>query len=250
MATESLSHSPRVGLYARVSTSNGQQDPELQLSELREYVERRGWEIAEIYTDNGVSGSKDSRPALNRMMADAGQRRFDTVLVWKLDRFGRSLRHLINALAELEARGVAFISLRDNLDLGTPSGRLMFQIVGAMAEFERALIQERVKAGLRHARAQGKRLGRPGVNVEAKRIRELRAHGASLRTIARQLGVGLGTVHRALPARSKTVSKASVGSDPTLAREADIAVESLREAPSWEKGVWNQRVSPELTGGF
>jgi len=104
---------PRVGLYARVSTANGQQDPELQLSELREYAARRGWEIAEIYTDNGVSGSKDSRPALNRLMADAGQRKFDTVLVWKLDRFGRSLRHLINALAELEARGIAFVSLRD-----------------------------------------------------------------------------------------------------------------------------------------
>src|SRR5271169_5876512 len=99
-------------------------------------------------------GSKDSRPALNRLMADAGLRKFDTVLVWKLDRFGRSLRHLINALAELEARGIAFVSLRDNLDLGTPSGRLMFQIIGAMAEFERALIQERVKAGLRHAPVQ------------------------------------------------------------------------------------------------
>ena len=154
-------HSARVALYARVSTSNGNQDPELQISELREYVTRRGWEIAEIYTDNGVSGSKDSRPALNRLMADAGQRKFDTVLVWKLDRFGRSLRHLINALAELEARGIAFVSLRDNLDLGTPSGRLMFQIIGAMAEFERALIQERVKAGLRHARSKGERLGRP-----------------------------------------------------------------------------------------
>jgi hypothetical protein len=139
-------------------------------------------------------------------------------------RFARSLKQLVNALAEMEALGVAFVSLRDNLDLSTPSGRLMFQIIGAMAEFERVLIQERVRAGLRHARAQGKRLGRPGVNVEVKHIRELRAHGASLRTI----GVGLGTVHRALPARSKTVSKASVGSDPTLARQADLAVESLR----------------------
>jgi DNA invertase Pin-like site-specific DNA recombinase len=101
----------------------------------------------------------------------------------------------------------------------------MFQIIGAMAEFERALIQERVRAGLRHARSQGKRLGRPGVKVEVKRIRELRAHGASLRTIARQLGVGLGTVHRALPARPKTVSKASIGSDHTHARPMDGAVE-------------------------
>src|SRR5271157_6404798 len=190
-------HSARVALYARVSTSNGQQDPELQLSELREYVERRGWKIAEIYTDNGVSGSKDSRPALNKMMTDAGQRRFDTVLVWKLDRFGRSLRHLINALAELEARGIAFVSLRDNLDLGTPSGRLMFQIIGAMTEFERALIQERVKAGLRHAQSKGKRLGRPTIVVDRSRIASLRAQGRGWKAIAREMKLGVGTVLRA-----------------------------------------------------
>ncbi len=226
----------RAALYARVSTLSGQ-NPEMQLSELREYASRRGWAVVGEYVDRGVSGAKESRPALNKLMLDAHRRRFDAVLVWKLDRFARSLKQLVNALAEMEALGVAFVSLRDNLDLSTPSGRLMFQIIGAMTEFERALIQERVRAGLRHARAQGKRLGRPGVNVEAKRIRELRAHGASLRTIARQLGVGLGTVHRALPARSKTVSKASVGSNPTLARQVDGAVESLRVAPSWEKGV-------------
>jgi len=197
MAKESLSHSPRVGLYARISTSNGQQDPELQLSELREYATRRGWEIAEIYTDNGVSRSKDSRPALNRLMADAGQRKFDSILVWKLDRFGRSLRHLINALAELEARGIAFVSLRDNLDLGTPSGRLMFQIIGAMAEFERALMQERVKAGLRHARSKGKRLGRPTIVVDRSRIASLRAQGRGWKAIAREMKLGVGTVLRA-----------------------------------------------------
>ena len=214
----------RAALYARVSTLSGQ-NPEMQLSELREYASRRGWAIVGEYVDRGVSGAKESRPALNRLMADAHRRKFDAVLVWKLDRFARSLKQLVNALAEMEALGVAFVSLRDNLDLSTPSGRLMFQIIGAMAEFERALIQERVRAGLRHARAQGKRLGRPGVNVEGKSVRELRAHGASLRTIARQLGVGLGTVHRALPARSKTVSKASVGSNPAFARQVDGAVE-------------------------
>jgi DNA invertase Pin-like site-specific DNA recombinase len=159
----------RVALYARVSTSTGQQDPEMQLRELREYVERRGWQIIETYTDEGISGSKDSRPALNRLMADACRRRFDAVLVWKLDRFGRSLRHLVNSLAELEALGVAFISLRDNLDLSTPSGRLMFQIIGAMAEFERALIQERVKAGLRNARAKGSNLdGRESMSTRLR----------------------------------------------------------------------------------
>jgi len=188
--------SPRIAIYARVSTSGGHQDPEMQLRELREYAERRDWEIFETYTDTGVSGSKESRPALKRLMADACQRHFDAVLVWKLDRFGRSLRHLVNALAELEAFGVAFISLRDNLDLSTPSGRLMFQIIGAMAEFERALIQERVRAGLRNARAKGKRLGRPRVDLSGNQVAALRASGASLRAIAKELGVGVGTVHR------------------------------------------------------
>ena len=205
----------RAALYARVSTLSGQ-NPEVQLAELREYASRRGWAVASEYTDRGVSGAKESRPALNKLMADAHRRKFDAVLVWKLDRFARSLKQLVNALAEMEALGVAFVSLRDNLDLSTPSGRLMFQIIGAMAEFERALIQERVHAGLRHARARGKRLGRPGVHVEAHRIRELRAQGASLRAISRQLGVGLGTVHRALAARSKSVSTGVGEGDATI----------------------------------
>jgi len=118
----------RVALYARVSTLNGQ-DPEMQLSELREYASRRGWSITREYIDQGVSGSKESRPELNELMADAHRRKFDAVLVWKIDRFGRSLKHLVNSLADLCAYGVAFISFRDNLDLSTPSGRLMFQIV-------------------------------------------------------------------------------------------------------------------------
>jgi DNA invertase Pin-like site-specific DNA recombinase len=151
----------RCALYARVSTSNGQQDPEMQLCELREYAQHRGLQIVEVYTDNGVSGSKESRPSLNRLMADAQQRKFDVLLVWKLDRFARSLKHLVNALAQFEALGVAFVSLRDNLDLTTPSGRLMFQIIGAMAEFERELIRERVRAGLKNAKTKGTKLGRP-----------------------------------------------------------------------------------------
>jgi DNA invertase Pin-like site-specific DNA recombinase len=193
----------RVAIYARVSTSNGSQDPEMQLRELREYAQRRELQIVEEYIDNGVSGSKDSRPALNQLMADASQRRFDAVLVWKLDRFGRSLRHLVNALAELEALGLTFISLRDNLDLSTPSGRLMFQIIGAMAEFERALIQERVRAGLRNAKAKGVRLGRPRVFVSESRVATLRGAGASWRAIAKELGVALGTVHRTAQGRTK-----------------------------------------------
>jgi len=144
----------RAALYARVSTLNGQH-PQMQLRELTEHVTRRGWEIMGEYVDEGVSGSKESRPELNRLMADAHRRLFDIVLVWKIDRFGRSLKHLVNALADLDSYGVTFASLKDSLDLSTPSGRLMFQIIGAMAEFERALIQERVKAGLQNARRTG-----------------------------------------------------------------------------------------------
>jgi DNA invertase Pin-like site-specific DNA recombinase len=179
----------RVAIYARVSTGNGQQDPAMQLRELREYAALRGWQTAGEYVDR-VCGAQESRPALNRLMADAHQRRFDAVLVWKIDRFGRSLKHLVNALADLAAYGVAFVSLRDKLDMSTPSGRLMFQIIGAMAEFERALIQERVRAGLRNARAKGKRLGRPRVGVDATKVAALRVAGVSWQRIAEQLGIG------------------------------------------------------------
>ena len=192
----------RVALYARVSTSNGHQDPEMQLRELREFVDRRGWQTTGEYVDKGISGSKDSRPALDRLVADAHSRKFDAVLVWKIDRWGRSLAHLVTSIADLDAYGVAFVSLRDNLDLSTPSGRLMFQIIGAMAEFERALIQERVRAGLRNAKSKGVRLGRPRVFVSESRVDALRASGASWRAIAKELGVALGTVHRIAQARS------------------------------------------------
>jgi len=185
----------RVALYARVSTLNGQ-DPEMQLSELREYAARRSWIVSGEYVDQGVSGSKESRPELNRLTTDAHRRVFDAVLVWKIDRYGRSLKHLVNALADLSAYGVAFVSLRDNLDLSTPSGRLMFQIIGAMAEFERALIQERVKAGLRNARAKGRKLGRPHRIVDSSKVAALRAAGASWRTISRETGVGVATLYR------------------------------------------------------
>jgi DNA invertase Pin-like site-specific DNA recombinase len=201
----------RVALYARVSTNHGQ-DPEMQLRDLREFCSRRGWTVTKEYIDQGVSGAKASRPALNELMADAQQRKFDAVLVWKLDRFARSLKHLVNALAEFESLGVAFVSLRDNLDLSTPSGRLMFQIIGAMAEFERSLIQERVKAGLRNARAKGVRLGRPRAIVDAQKIASLRDSGASWRAISEKLGIGLATVYR--------IAQRPKNSSPGMAAEA------------------------------
>ena len=187
----------RIGIYARVSTLIGQ-SPEMQLTELREYASRRGWEIFSEYVDSGVSGSKESRPELNRLMSDAHQRKIDAVLVWKIDRFGRSLKHLVNSLADLSAYGVAFISLRDNLDLSTPSGRLMFQIIGAMAEFERSLIQERVRAGLRNAKLKGKVLGRPRRIVNSDEMARLREQGVSFREIAEAVGASAGTVRTRL----------------------------------------------------
>lgn len=195
----------RVALYARVSTLHTQ-NPEMQLAELREYAARRGWIAVGEYVDEGVSGSKESRPELNRLMADVHRRKFEVVLCWKIDRFGRSLKHLVNSLADLDSYGVAFVSLRDNLDLSTPSGRLMFQIIGAMAEFERALIQERVRAGLKSARARGKRLGRPRTSVDAAQIAQLRASGSSWRQISERVGVGVGTVRRAAARCAKNPS--------------------------------------------
>ena len=192
----------RVAIYARVSTLNGQ-DPQMQTRELKEYCQRRGWPIEGEYVDLGVSGAKDSRPELNRLMADAKRRKFDLILVWKLDRFGRSLRHLVNALAELEAAGVAFASLTDNLDLSTPAGRLMFQVIAAMGEFERELIRERVRSGMRNAIEKGKSIGRPRSIVDSCEIGRLRDSGASWRAIAKATGMSLATVYAA---RSKRPS--------------------------------------------
>jgi DNA invertase Pin-like site-specific DNA recombinase len=196
--------SGRVAIYARVSTVNHGQDVGLQTGDLREFAEARGWRLADEYVDSGVSGSKDSRPELNRLMADAKRRKFDVVLVWKLDRFGRSLRHLVNALAEFESLGIAFVSLSDNLDLSTASGRLMFNIIGAMAEFERELIRERVKAGMKNAKAKGTRIGRPRANVDSAQIARLRAQGLSWKKIAKQMGLGVGTLYRVTPANKPT----------------------------------------------
>jgi putative DNA-invertase from lambdoid prophage Rac len=186
----------RVALYARVSTLNGQH-PEMQFAELREYASRRGWTISE-YTDLDVSGAKESRPELNRMLKDAHLRHFDAVLVWKLDRLGRSLKHLVTTIEDLSAYGVTFVSLRDNLDLSTPSGRLMLHIIGAMAEFERELIKERVTAGIHAARKRGVRIGRPKAYVNPDKIRELRNAGVPWRQVAKRLKVGTGTCVRAL----------------------------------------------------
>jgi DNA invertase Pin-like site-specific DNA recombinase len=184
----------RVAIYARVSTNNGQQSPEMQLSELREYCQRRGWEIAGEYVDIGISGTRDSRPELNRLLTNAHRRHFDAVVVWKFDRFARSVSHLLRALETFQALGIHFVSLSESMDTSTPAGKMVFTVLGAVAELERNLIVERVRAGLRHARSKGKKLGRPKKAIDATQVQSLRAAGASWRTIARTMRLSVGTV--------------------------------------------------------
>jgi len=186
----------RAALYARVSTHAGQ-NPEMQLAELREFCTRRGWEISGEFVDTGVSGARERRPELDRMLAVCRRRQVDAVVVYRYDRFARSLRQLVNALCEFDALRIQFVSLHEGVDTSTPNGRLVFGIFASIAEFERELIRERVRSGLAVARAQGKRIGRPRVAVNAARVAELRAQGWSWAEIAGEMGVGLGTVHRA-----------------------------------------------------
>ena len=192
----------RVAIYARVSTLNGQ-SPEMQLSELREYCQRRNWKIADEYVDAGISGTRDSRPELNRLMARAHQRHFDAVVVWKFDRFARSVSHLLRALETFKVLGIDFVSLSEQLDTSTPTGKMVFTVLGAVAELERALTVERVHAGLRNARAKGKQLGRPRRKVDVRRIARLRVAGHSWPEISRLLGIGLGTAYRRFQSLSK-----------------------------------------------
>ncbi len=181
----------KAAIYARVSTVD--QEPENQLQELRRYVDARGWTAVE-YVDRGVSGAKDRRPALDQMFGNAKRRKFDVVVCWRLDRLGRNLKHLITLLEELQALGIAFVSLAEGIDATTPAGKLQMHILGAIAEFERARIQERVMAGLARARSQGVRLGRPRRRIDPERLATVA--GLSEREAARRLGVPRSTLQR------------------------------------------------------
>ena len=184
-----------VAIYARVSTDK--QKVDMQLRELRDFVKRSGWNIFNEYIDQGYTGANTKRPAFTEMINTAKKRRFDILLVWKLDRLSRSLKDLINTLDELGALGIHFISYDNNLDTTTPTGKLVFQIIGAVAEFEKDIIRERVKAGLENARQKGKRLGRPSINNEIfEKARLLRKQGLSFRKIEKQLKLGEGTIRK------------------------------------------------------
>ena len=203
----------RVAIYARVSTTNHGQDVTVQTRELQQFTEVRGWRLVDSYLDVGISGSKDKRPELDRLMADAHRRKFDVVIVWKFDRFARSVSHLLRALETFNALGISFVSLSEQMDTTTPTGKMIFTVLGAVAELERSLIAERVRAGLRNARAKGKTLGRPRVAVDAAEVARLRACGASWPSIARELGVSVGTVYQAARSLSKIPSKTPAASD-------------------------------------
>ena len=182
-----------VAIYARVSTDR--QSTESQLSTLRAYLEKRSWTLFKEYIDTGFTGSNTKRPVFNEMIADAKKRSFDVLLVYKLDRLSRSLKDLITTLDELQALEIDFVSYDNGLDTTTPTGRLLFHVVGAVAEFEKELIRERVKAGLNNARSKGKRLGRPPIpSLKLEEAKALRKTGISFRKIAGKIGIHESTI--------------------------------------------------------
>ncbi len=187
-----------VAIYARVSTVGKGQDVNLQLRDLRAYVTSRGLSILREYVDDGVSGRKDKRPALDLLMNDARKRRFDAVLVWRFDRFARSTKHLVTALEKFRHLGIDFISFQENIDTSFPMGKAMFTIVSAIAELEADIIRERVIAGIANARAKGKRLGRPSPDVDQEKLQSLRDSGLTIRAIADRLNLKRSFVHKAL----------------------------------------------------
>ena len=186
----------KVAIYVRVSTKD--QSVGMQLNDLERYSKERGLNIFKVYEDNGVSGTKETRPALGQLMDDARKRKFDIVLVWRFDRFARSTKHLVNALYEFRNLGIDFISYQENIDTSSPLGEAIFTIISAMSKLERDIIAERVKGGLRKARANGKRLGRPKNEVDTDKVIEYRKQNKSIRQIAAELNLSKGAVQRAL----------------------------------------------------
>jgi DNA invertase Pin-like site-specific DNA recombinase len=176
----------------------------MQLDELRAYCQRRGWTITETFLDEGISGSKPSRPALDKLMKSAKRRAFDVVLVYRYDRFARSLKQLVDTLCTFDALGIQFVSIHEGVDTSTPNGRLVFGIFASIAEFERDLIRARTRSGMQAAKARGKHIGRPTLNVDCTKVADLRLAGHSKRAIAKVLNVSEGTVRACVKRLSET----------------------------------------------
>jgi len=219
-----MTHRPlRAALYARVSTLNGQ-DVGLQLDELRQVANQRGWEVVAEFCDEGVSGAKTERPELDRMLEQAREGRFDLVAIWKLDRLARSVAHLLHLADSLNAWGVGLVSVRDaHVDTTTPAGRFTLQILGAVAELERSLIRERVVAGVRRAQAAGKHCGRPKVDLDLRPAVALLEQGRSLKETATILSVSRATLRRRLreaghwPRQAPSLPHAPASAEETVA---------------------------------
>lgn len=198
----------KAAIYTRVSTTD--QKVAMQTREIHQYTKRRGWKIVSEYADEGVSGAKARRPELDRLMTDAHKRKFDCVVVWKFDRFARSVSHLLRALETFESLGISFVSLSESIDTSTPAGKMIFTVLGAVAELERSLIGERVKAGLRNARANGTRLGRkPMREFDAASIRQLRnarRSGLSYPKLAEKFGTSVWTAFYLCKPRKQTTN--------------------------------------------
>jgi DNA invertase Pin-like site-specific DNA recombinase len=189
---------PRAALYARVSTANKGQDVGLQLDELRQVAAQRGWLVRAELVDEGISGSKDSRPALDELMGLARTGKLDLVAVFRFDRFARSTRHLLEAMEEFRVLGVAFVSLHEQVDTSTPMGKAMFTIIAAISELERDILRERVIAGVRRAQAQGKHCGRPRREIDTRPAMALLREGRGLKEVARILDLPRATLRRRL----------------------------------------------------
>ena len=195
-----------MALYARVSTKDKGQDPETQLQPLRDLARARGYQVTGEYVDHGISGAKERRPELDRLMRDAKRKQFDAAVVWRFDRFARSTAHLLAALASFQKLHIDFVSLMESIDTSTPVGKMVFTILGAVAEMERSLIRERVQAGLARARREGKRFGRPVAPVNFAEASRMVAEGATIYGMAKHFGCSRSSVRRALARGHKPVA--------------------------------------------
>lgn len=211
----------RAALYARVSTTD--QNPRMQIDELRDLAARRNYEVVGEFVDHGVSGTRDRRPELDRLLKLANSGKLDVVCCWRFDRFARNLRFLLLTLDDFRVRGIDFVSMQDSIDTSTPTGRLAFAIIGAVAEMEREMNRERTRSGIAAARRRGAQIGRPRVRVDVKVARHLLAQGTSIRAVAKKLGVGASTLTRALRGTAPETPAEEEPPDPQIPDERDPA---------------------------